>query len=73
MQRADRVFVHGFTQTPASWESVVAAEPPRDVGGVSLDVFSRVPDGLSFVDAAHALGVFDATYIGYSMGGRLCL
>ncbi len=71
MQRADRVFVHGFTQTPASWESVVAAEPPRDVHDV--DVFSRVPDGLSFVDVAHALGVFDATYIGYSMGGRLCL
>jgi 2-succinyl-6-hydroxy-2,4-cyclohexadiene-1-carboxylate synthase len=35
----------------------------------------RVPDGLDFVDTAFALGDIGgrATYVGYSMGGRLCL
>jgi 2-succinyl-6-hydroxy-2,4-cyclohexadiene-1-carboxylate synthase len=57
--------VHGFTQSEHSWD------PLGLDGAVSL----RVPDDFDFVATAHALG--DAggrtTYVGYSMGGRLCL
>jgi 2-succinyl-6-hydroxy-2,4-cyclohexadiene-1-carboxylate synthase len=60
------VFVHGFTQTPASWA------PVSDL----LDLSTRslvVPDGPDFVTVAHALDDGPATYVGYSQGGRLCL
>src|SRR4051812_34837197 len=64
---ADRlVFVHGFTQTPASWGPVAErVDPPtRSVA---------VPAGPDFVTVALALGDGAATYVGYSQGGRLCL
>src|SRR4051812_2781121 len=64
---ADRlVFVHGFTQTPASWGPVAErVDPPtRSVA---------VPAGPDFVTVALALGDGPATYVGYSQGGRLCL
>jgi 2-succinyl-6-hydroxy-2,4-cyclohexadiene-1-carboxylate synthase len=59
--------VHGFTQSDRSWDPV----RPALAGAVAL----RVPDGLDFVATAHALGQAGgpATYVGYSMGGRLCL
>jgi 2-succinyl-6-hydroxy-2,4-cyclohexadiene-1-carboxylate synthase len=63
---ADVVFVHGFTQTPASWEPVAQR----------VDAPSRaptVPMAHDFVAAAHALGMGRGVYAGYSMGGRLCL
>lgn len=57
--------VHGFTQSERSWSAI-----PLD-DAVAL----RVPDDLDFVATAHALGDEGgrATYVGYSMGGRLCL
>lgn len=71
------VLVHGFTQTLRSWDPVVA-----ELGGgyevVRVDLpghggSSRV--GAGFVEAAAAVGEAGgpAVYVGYSMGGRLCL
>jgi 2-succinyl-6-hydroxy-2,4-cyclohexadiene-1-carboxylate synthase len=65
------VLVPGFTQTSAAWKPV--AEGLRAAGHavVVLDV----PDGLDFVTTAAALGASGGhgVYVGYSMGGRLCL
>ncbi|HEY3672546.1 MAG TPA: alpha/beta fold hydrolase [Acidimicrobiia bacterium] len=73
---ADFVFVHGFTQTPASWDPVLQAMQ-HEVGGdddaVRLFIVPRTVVGGDFRDTAAALGVADATYIGYSQGGRLAL
>ncbi len=62
--------VHGFTQTPRSWDRV-EARLRRDWDVQALDV----PDGLDFVATADTLGVRGgtATWVGYSMGARLCL
>jgi 2-succinyl-6-hydroxy-2,4-cyclohexadiene-1-carboxylate synthase len=61
------VFVHGFTQSERSWDPVRAGL--GDAGSAAISV----PDGLDFVGTAHALDRGAATYVGYSMGGRLCL
>jgi 2-succinyl-6-hydroxy-2,4-cyclohexadiene-1-carboxylate synthase len=65
------VLVPGFTQTATSWSP--AAERLRAVGHevIALDV--RV--GLDFVATAAEIGARGgrAVYVGYSMGGRLCL
>jgi 2-succinyl-6-hydroxy-2,4-cyclohexadiene-1-carboxylate synthase len=64
--RADFVFVHGFTQTAASWAPVMEL--------LSADTRSlAVPVAGDFTAAAAALDVGPATYAGYSQGGRLCL
>lgn len=64
--RADFVFVHGFTQTPASWAPVMEL--------LSTDTRSlAVPVAGDFTATAAALDVGPATYAGYSQGGRLCL
>jgi 2-succinyl-6-hydroxy-2,4-cyclohexadiene-1-carboxylate synthase len=64
--RADFVFVHGFTQTPASWAPVMEL--------LSTDTQSlAVPVAGDFTGTAAALDVGPATYGGYSQGGRLCL
>ncbi len=64
--RADFVFVHGFTQTPASWAPVTEL--------LVADARSlAVPVADDFTATAAALDVGPATYVGYSMGGRLCL
>jgi len=65
------VLVPGFTQTAASWRAV--AERLQAAGHEPLAV--DVPVGLDFVATAGALGALDgrAVYVGYSMGGRLCL
>jgi 2-succinyl-6-hydroxy-2,4-cyclohexadiene-1-carboxylate synthase len=62
------VFVHGFTQDPRSWDPVLAT---GELTGNAVPV----PHGLDFVATASALGDIGgrATYVGYSMGGRLCL
>jgi 2-succinyl-6-hydroxy-2,4-cyclohexadiene-1-carboxylate synthase len=73
---ADFVFVHGFTQTPASWDPVLQAmqhEVVGDDGGVRLFIVPRTVVGSDFRHSAAALGVAEATYIGYSQGGRLAL
>ncbi len=71
------VLVHGFTQTLTSWErvavsladtyQVVRVDLPGHGGSGALD--------MSFAEAAAAIGEAGgtATYVGYSMGGRLCL
>jgi 2-succinyl-6-hydroxy-2,4-cyclohexadiene-1-carboxylate synthase len=69
---ADFVFVHGFTQTPASWDPVIEAMHYAD-DSVRLFIAPRVAAEGDFRRTAAALGVAEATYIGYSQGGRLCL
>jgi 2-succinyl-6-hydroxy-2,4-cyclohexadiene-1-carboxylate synthase len=71
------VLVHGFTQTLQSWAGMAPAlaetyqvtrvDLPGHGGSASVD--------LPFAEAAAAIGDAGgtATYVGYSMGGRLCL
>ena len=71
------VLVHGFTQTMRSWDrlaallsetfQVVRVDLPGHGGSADVD--------LSFEETAEALGEAGgaATYVGYSLGGRLCL
>ena len=71
------VLVHGFTQTMRSWDrlaallseafQVVRVDLPGHGGSGEID--------LSFTETAAALGEAGgtATYVGYSLGGRLCL
>ncbi|HEX6311970.1 MAG TPA: alpha/beta fold hydrolase [Acidimicrobiia bacterium] len=65
-----RIFVHGFTQTAASWNPVIRAVPPGPES-IALDV----PSDRDFAATALAIGGEGGrgTYVGYSMGGRLCL
>jgi 2-succinyl-6-hydroxy-2,4-cyclohexadiene-1-carboxylate synthase len=73
---ADFVFVHGFTQTPASWDPVLTAmqqEVGEDDAGVRLFIVPRTVVAGDFRDTAAALGIAQAAYIGYSQGGRLAL
>ena len=62
--------VHGFSQTIRAWEPV-EARLPRDWDVQPVDI----PDGLDFVATADSLGARggNGTWVGYSMGGRLCL
>jgi 2-succinyl-6-hydroxy-2,4-cyclohexadiene-1-carboxylate synthase len=62
--------VPGFTQTARSW-SVAADVLPGACEVHALDV----PMPGTFAGTAHAIGEAGerATYVGYSMGGRLCL
>jgi len=62
--------VHGFSLTARSWEPVERLLPPDwDVQAL------EVPDGFDFVGTADALGHRGgrATWVGYSLGARLCL
>src|SRR5687767_9832501 len=62
--------VHGFTQTIRAWEPL-EAKLPRDWDVQPIDI----PDGLDFVATAGTIGLRGSTgtWVGYSMGGRLCL
>jgi 2-succinyl-6-hydroxy-2,4-cyclohexadiene-1-carboxylate synthase len=80
--KADRiVLVHGFTQTARSWRPTVArltAALGPDVEIVALDApghGDRADVRADLPTSASMLGVEGgrATYVGYSMGGRLCL
>jgi 2-succinyl-6-hydroxy-2,4-cyclohexadiene-1-carboxylate synthase len=64
------MLVPGFTQTAAVWDAV-RASLPAEVETTALDL----PDGLDFRATAGALGAAGgrAVYVGYSLGGRLCL
>jgi 2-succinyl-6-hydroxy-2,4-cyclohexadiene-1-carboxylate synthase len=64
------ILVHGFTQTADSWEPVIDALPP---GIDALPV--EVPEAQDFETTAAVIGARggSARYVGYSMGGRLCL
>ncbi|MDQ6928795.1 MAG: alpha/beta fold hydrolase [Actinomycetota bacterium] len=71
------VLVHGFTGTPEGWDGVashLAADfevAPVDLPGHGGSTGTR----LGFEEAAAAIGDAggEAAYVGYSMGGRLCL
>ena len=71
------VLVHGFTQTARSWDEVaVVLRAHGDVVRVELPGHGAARDRrLSFVETAAYLGESGgrATYVGYSMGGRICL
>lgn len=58
-----RVLVHGFTQTAASWEGVL--------DGDAVDVQPNVDLPTTAAWLTRTAG--EADYVGYSMGGRLCL
>lgn len=64
------ILVHGFTQTAATWEPVLEALAP-DVDALPIEV----PEALDFETTAAVIGARGgpARYVGYSMGGRLCL
>jgi 2-succinyl-6-hydroxy-2,4-cyclohexadiene-1-carboxylate synthase len=70
------VLVHGFTQTPRSWRFVEPA-----LTGAGHDVVTptlpghggRPPADLPTAAAAMANSHGPAVWVGYSMGGRLCL
>jgi 2-succinyl-6-hydroxy-2,4-cyclohexadiene-1-carboxylate synthase len=73
------VLVHGFTQTSISWARV-ARELERDFEVVVPDLpghgRSPIPDPCSGLEqASRALGEAggEASYVGYSLGGRCCL
>jgi 2-succinyl-6-hydroxy-2,4-cyclohexadiene-1-carboxylate synthase len=69
------VLVHGFSQTPAAWDKV-RRHLPVSAGGEPIDVVTpHVPDGLDFNATARTIAEAcgSGIYVGYSMGGRLCL
>lgn len=63
------VAVPGFSQSASAWRPVQDAAPDIDI--VALEV----PTGRTFTETALALGETGGpgVYVGYSMGGRLCL
>lgn len=75
------LLVHGFTQTPRSWDPVIAClnADRHDRSDTAADadetIALDVAQGTSFLDTADALGASGGSgvYVGYSMGGRLCL
>ena len=64
------VLVPGFTQTASSWRDV-AEVLAESCHAIAIDV----PERSTFNDTALAIGQQGgrAIYVGYSMGGRLCL
>lgn len=70
------VLVHGFTQTSRSWDPLLPHLAHHDV--VALDAPGHGEAGVldaDLVEGAERLVSAGgrATYVGYSMGGRLCL
>ena len=72
------VLVHGFTQSKASWNSIAhQLDSSYEVVAIDLpdhSASSEVHAG-SLEEAAELLGATcgRATYVGYSLGGRVCL
>jgi 2-succinyl-6-hydroxy-2,4-cyclohexadiene-1-carboxylate synthase len=71
------VLVHGFTQTSASW-GPVAERLARRFEVVRVDLPGHGGSGAVEVRFAEAAGLVGASggpaaYVGYSLGGRLCL
>lgn len=70
------VLVHGFTQTGRSWDEVAAALTGVELARVDLPGHGGSAQvRLKFAETAAAIGDAGAraVYVGYSMGGRLCL
>src|SRR5437763_16249788 len=71
------VLVHGFTQTLRSWDEIAALMANR-FEVVRMDLPGHGGSGrarMSFADTVEAVGEAggQGVYVGYSMGGRLCL
>ncbi|MGI8756690.1 MAG: alpha/beta fold hydrolase [Acidimicrobiales bacterium] len=71
------VLAHGFTQTGASWRPLVA-ELAGDLQVVTVDLPGHGGSGAIGADLPTAAGLLGevggpATYVGYSMGGRVAL
>jgi 2-succinyl-6-hydroxy-2,4-cyclohexadiene-1-carboxylate synthase len=68
------VLVHGFTQSPSSWDAV-RGRLAEGTGPRLAVLAATVPDDLDFVATADHLARAHgpAVFCGYSMGGRLCL
>jgi 2-succinyl-6-hydroxy-2,4-cyclohexadiene-1-carboxylate synthase len=64
------IFVPGFTQSAAAWNEVLEGVDPDGV-----TVINRVDTSDTFEACANRLGdaAGSGVYVGYSMGGRLCL
>jgi 2-succinyl-6-hydroxy-2,4-cyclohexadiene-1-carboxylate synthase len=71
------VLVHGFTQTHRSWDTVAGALAPRhDVVALDAPGHGELADvALDLWQGARLVAqqAGQAAYVGYSMGGRLCL
>ncbi|HUQ63491.1 MAG TPA: alpha/beta fold hydrolase [Acidimicrobiales bacterium] len=71
------VLVHGFTGTNESWDDVAAHLMPYfEIAPAELPGHGKAGNvRLTFEEAANAIGDSGgkAAYVGYSMGGRLCL
>jgi 2-succinyl-6-hydroxy-2,4-cyclohexadiene-1-carboxylate synthase len=72
------VFVHGFTQTANAWKPIAAALADDGLEAVIVDAPGHGESAavrLGLPEAADVLAaqLGRAVYIGYSMGGRLCL
>ncbi|HEX2785391.1 MAG TPA: alpha/beta fold hydrolase [Ilumatobacteraceae bacterium] len=72
------VFVHGFTQTSASWKPIAAHFAGSGYESIVVDAPGHGGSGevrADLVKTAEWLTAMcgTAVYIGYSMGGRLCL
>lgn len=72
------VLVHGFTQSKASWSSITQ-QLGRTYEVVAIDLPDHAEStevhATDLFDAARLVGATggEATYIGYSLGGRVCL
>jgi 2-succinyl-6-hydroxy-2,4-cyclohexadiene-1-carboxylate synthase len=75
----DLVLLHGFTNTGASWDQVVAALPERyrplapDLRGHGTASAVRPVSLAGVIADLSALATEPFTLVGYSMGGRLAL
>ncbi len=77
------VFLHGFTGSAATWAPYVGEVPGSSVLAIDLPGHGRSPrppSVISFPEIADTVvavldghGVGDATWLGYSMGGRVAL
>ncbi len=72
------VFCHGFTQTSASWKPVAARFATLGYQAVVVDLPGHGGSAQVRTDLRLAADLLTATcgaasYVGYSMGGRLCL
>lgn len=71
------VLVHGFTQTHETWADVIASLK-QNFECIAIDVPNHGEScdiSLNLESGARAIGEVggNATYVGYSLGGRLCL
>jgi 2-succinyl-6-hydroxy-2,4-cyclohexadiene-1-carboxylate synthase len=76
--RGRLVLIHGFTQTRSSWSAIARALNGDGYEVISVDAPGHGESGALHLDlpaGAAALGETGgaATYVGYSMGGRLAL